>query len=323
MQMKLKLSSIAAVVALAATTLTANASVIGMADLTIGLLAIRNLDTGKFVLEDDVKIVGGTRTSKSSAFLNGVSANDSSSADATGNADAMGQCLGACGNAALLAAYGGNLTNNNATTHINLPLAPAVNYALGDSQILGSALQGGSAGLTRANGQISGPTNFANANGNLINEVSVAAIFTAVNTFNADFYAVYDSFLRTFIDAQHYGNNGKSSTSAGINFNLTVYDETDGVWLQLGTGQDGAWQPSGMNGSISTATANNGSAKSVANNGSVDSFDVVLKSGHSYQFTATQNSSVQMSSIPEPASLALVGLALTAVGFARRSKNAK
>lgn len=320
--MKLKLSSIAAVVAIAATTLTANASVIGMADLTIDTLAIRNVSTGTFLTTSDIQIISGTRTSSSLAKLNGVSVDDSVSAGATADADAATSCVGACGNAAFLAAYGGNLTNNT-TTHITSPIVPALNFALGDSKITGSALTGGSAGFTRANGQISGPTNFANANGNLINEASVQAKFAVSNTITADFFAVYDSFLRTFIDAQHYGTTGASSASAGNNFNLSVFDETAGVYLILGNGQNGAWQPSEMNSSVSTATAIFGAPKQNSSSGVLDSFDVILTAGHFYQFTAIQNSTVQMSSIPEPASLALVGLALTAVGFARRRNNAK
>ncbi|MBB4844123.1 hypothetical protein HNP55_002659 [Paucibacter oligotrophus] len=320
--MKLKLSSVAAVAALAAASFGTQASVIAMAELSVSTLAVRNVTDPSnitFLSSSDITITGGSRVSNSKAVLNGVQANGADSvASATGSADAAMQCVGACGNAALLAAYGGVLSENH-SSHISSPIVPGVNYALGDSSISGSAISGGAAGFTRANGQVATATNYSNANGNLQNEISAQAIFTANSTITADFFGVYDAYVRTFIDAVHYGGFGSASATATNQFTLSVFDETAGVFLQF-AGQD-VWRPAQWNRNISTSTANNGSAKEFHDQGVLDSPDVILTSGHSYQLTIAQNSTSNLNAIPEPASLALVGLALTALGFARRQKS--
>jgi len=323
--MKFKLSSIATVLALATASIGAQASVVAMADLTINQLFVRNAITGAFLTAADISVEGGTRVSNSKAVLNGVQSDATANASALGTANAAMQCLGACGNAALLAAYGGNLSENTAT-HITSPILPTLNYALGDSSISGSAIAGGSAGFTRANAQIAGPTNNANANGNLQNEVSTKTVFTANSTITADFLGFYDAFVKTYID--NITGSASASATATNQFNLTVVDETaGGIFLQFG-GSD-VWRPNQWNRNISTNSIINGTNKQFSDSQvfgvdvGLDSPDVILTAGHKYALTISQNSTVNVNAIPEPASLALVGLALSAVGFARRRKSAK
>lgn len=320
--MKLKFAHIALAFSLTAAAVGAQASVIGMADLSISNLILRNATTGIALTAADINITGGDRLANSLAVLNGVSASNQANAGATGSADAAMQCLGACGNANLLAAYasGGGLSENK-STHILSPIVPGVNYALGDSSISGNAISGGAAGFTRADAQVSGPTNMANANGNLLNNVTAKSTFASNVTVTADFLAIYDAYVGTYIDPEHYGVNGVSSSSATNQFTLTVYDETAGAFLVMGSGGNTTWSPADLNRSATTSTANNGAAKSIASNGAVDSNDVLLIAGHDYTLTITQNSTVNVKSIPEPTSVALFGLALLGLGVARRRKS--
>ncbi|MDC8786184.1 PEP-CTERM sorting domain-containing protein [Roseateles koreensis] len=312
-KMKFKLSTVAAVLALTA-SFGAQASVIAMADLTINTMLIVD-SANKPLTGADISVVSGSRTSTDTAALNGVTVSHNGTASATGTADALNACVGACGNAALLAAYGGTLENNT-TTHIGSPVLPALSYALGDSIIGGNALAGGAAGLTRADAQIAGATNSANSNGNLQNSIASTAIFTANTTKTAHFFLDYNTYVRTFIDAVHYGTTGGAIASAGVQFTLSVRDTTAGSTVLN-------WNPDELNQSATTDTAIDGPENTIGSAGFINSADVVLVAGHKYQMTVTQNSSANVSAIPEPASLALVGLGLTALGFARRQKKVR
>lgn len=68
-----------------------------------------------------------------------------------------------------------------------------------------------------------------------------------------------------------------------------------------------------------TNTAINGSAKLLQSAGTLDSPDVDLIGGHSYQLTIAQNSQVTLRSVPEPGSMQLVGPGLAAATRPRRS----
>jgi hypothetical protein len=304
--MKLKMLAAAAAMLAAVVSVPAQAGALAAGDLTvsgIGLVdAFGNAFTGT------ITILSENRTGNaSSKFNNDNKSNSANSTTPGATVDVLNQCTGDCG-AGTVALYGGNL-ENNFTTHLAPP--PQANFALGDMFLSGSALLNPAAasGLTRANAAAMGPTNTGSANATIQNGVSLSATFVVGNTFTGSVVAFADAYVRAFVTDPPVTGQSESA-SGSINFQLTIADSNGNTVL--------LFNPSQLNRGLTVRTGAAVTDRLFSFNGLVASGLATFNAGEEYSLTISQASNAVISSIPEPASLGLLGVALVAAGAAAR-----
>lgn len=309
--MKTKQILIAAAFAAMLPTMSVQANVVGMADLTITSFALINQSTGAPVTTG-LNVTSDSRTGTAASDFNGVAGVGSGLGSITlgggANVDVKYRCAGPdCGSISGL--YGGNLENNQ-TTHITGPAT--ANYALGDMFISGSALNGGSNGMTRANASATGPTNIAGAQSTIQNSARVITTFSAQDNFSGALALTADAFVRAFVGAGSVGG-ADTFASGSIAWSVSVLDITGGGNVSVLT-----WTPSQLNaGRFASDPADSDSYSFV---GSLLSPFVDILSGHTYTMVITQSSLATVSEVPEPETLALVGLALFGLAATQRAR---
>ena len=313
---KQAMTGVAAAAALVA-SMSAQASTVAIADLNIFQLGLVDATTfAPFTAANGgLTITTESRTGNATASFNGVSAvgvgPSSDSTNTVGGAlDIQNRCAGDCGAGTLALYAGGGGFENNSTTHI--PTPGTRNFALGDMNISGSTLGGGIQGLTRANASTTGATNKGNGNATILNSAAVVGTFSVGTTFTGRIGVAADAYIQAFVDSIL---PTKGNASAGYGWNLSI-SSSDTTFSDL------FFRPGNLNKSFSsTKFAEN----SVFSNASTLDFSDsrTFVSGVTYNFTINQSSNAVVSEIPEPASLALVGLGLLAAGIARRAKKSK
>lgn len=310
--MKLFKKALAGVAVAAAFAAPAQASTVALADMfinSLGLVAIDNSLTS-------LTITSEGRTGTASSNYNGVDGTgtgaSSISSPATGaTVDVQNRCAGDCVGAALLYTSG---LENNFTEHLSTP--GTVNFAMGDMYIGGLALsEGGVQGLTRANAMTSSATNGGAGNATILNTGSITGTFLVGTTFTGSVAVGANYWLQAFVDSLL---PSKGSASAGFGWNMSIECTTncaDG-WTDL------FFRPGDLNRSISSRDITENRLFSNAGFTALSDVRTYL-AGTSYNFTINQSSNAIVSEIPEPESLALVGLGLLGLAAARRRKAVK